>query len=363
MVSVTNPPDPQTRIPLLGQSQQALRDWAVAQQQPSYRGQQLYDWIYHKGIHSLDEISVLPKAWRETIADYPVGRSQVVYRSQAADGTLKLLLQLVDEQTIETVGIPTPKRLTVCVSSQVGCPMACDFCATGKMGYRRNLGSHEILDQVLTIQEVFGRRVSHIVFMGMGEPLLNREAVVEAIHSLNRDIGIGQRHITLSTVGVPKQIRHLAEQQLQVTLAVSLHAPSQLLREQLIPSAKHYPLEALLDDCRFYMQTTGRRISFEYTLLHGVNDQPPHARALAELLHQAAQSGFRAHVNLIPYNPISLADYQRPSAAAIHQFVQQLESHQIATTVRQTRGLDQEAACGQLRSLQVASLQTPLHFP
>ncbi|MFQ3585935.1 MAG: 23S rRNA (adenine(2503)-C(2))-methyltransferase RlmN [Cyanobacteriota bacterium] len=336
-------------LPLLGQSLSALKDWATAQGQPAYRGQQLHNWIYQKGIRSLDEVTVFPKGWREALKDYPVGRSQVVQRTEARDGTVKYLLGLTDGQLIETVGIPTSKRLTVCVSSQVGCPMACDFCATGKMGYRRNLELHEILDQVLTVQEDFGRRVSHIVFMGMGEPLLNRDTVVRAIRSLNQEIGIGQRHITLSTVGVPRQIPWLAQQDLQITLAVSLHAPNQELRQQLIPSAVHYPLASLIQDCRDYMLSSGRRVSFEYTLLGGVNDLPIHARQLAELLRSASQAGVQLHVNLIPYNPISEADYQRPHPTRVEEFVRQLEQYHVQASVRQTRGLDGNAACGQLR--------------
>ncbi|MEN9224632.1 MAG: 23S rRNA (adenine(2503)-C(2))-methyltransferase RlmN [Thermostichus sp. HHBFW_bins_43] len=336
-------------IPLLGQSLSALKEWAVAQGQPTYRGQQLHNWIYQKGIRSLEQVTVFPKAWRQELQDYPVGRSQIVQRTEARDGTVKFLLGLADGQLIETVGIPTSKRLTVCVSSQVGCPMACDFCATGKMGYRRNLELHEILDQVLTVQEDFGRRVSHIVFMGMGEPLLNRDTVVAAIRSMNTDIGISQRHITLSTVGVPRQIPWLAQQDLQITLAVSLHAPNQDLRQQLIPSATHYPLESLIQDCRDYMLKSGRRVSFEYTLLGGVNDLPIHARQLAELLRSASRSGVQLHVNLIPYNPISEADYQRPRPTRVEEFVKQLEQHHVQASVRQTRGLDGNAACGQLR--------------
>lgn len=336
-------------IPLLGQSLSALRDWAIAQGQPAYRGQQLHNWIYQKGIRSLAEVTVFPKDWREALRDYPVGRAQVVQRTEARDGTVKYLLRLADGQLIETVGIPTSKRLTVCVSSQVGCPMACDFCATGKMGYRRNLELHEILDQVLTVQEDFGRRVSHIVFMGMGEPLLNRETVVRAIRSLNQDMGIGQRHITLSTVGVPRQIPWLAQQDLHITLAVSLHAPNQELRQQLIPSAAHYPLESLIQDCRDYMLRSGRRVSFEYTLLGGVNDLPIHARQLAELLRSASQSGVQLHVNLIPYNPIPEANYQRPHPARVERFVRLLKQHHVQVSVRQSRGLESNAACGQLR--------------
>jgi 23S rRNA (adenine2503-C2)-methyltransferase len=336
-----------TFVPLLGQSLQDLKNWAVDRQQPAYRGQQIHDWIYNKGVRSLQDISVLPKAWRTEIQDYPIGRSHIAEQFVSVDGTVKVLLRLADDHMIETVGIPADKRLTVCVSSQVGCPMACDFCATGKGGYRRNLDIHEILDQVLTIQGIFQQRVSHIVFMGMGEPLLNRQAVVQSILRLNQDIGIGQRHMTLSTVGVPHQIEQLAQENLQVTLAVSLHAPTQALREQLIPSARHYALTQLLQDCQKYRQLTGRRISFEYTLLGGINDQPHHAHALADLL--LAEANFHPHVNLIPYNPIVGADYQRPQPDAIRRFTALLKSREITVSLRQTRGLDQEAACGQLR--------------
>ncbi|MEO1134735.1 MAG: 23S rRNA (adenine(2503)-C(2))-methyltransferase RlmN, partial [Cyanobacteria bacterium J06639_1] len=236
-------------IPLLGQSQLELTEWAIARDQPKYRGQQLHDWIYHKGARSLAEITVLPKAWRAEWETYPIGRSYILHRAIAKDGTIKFLLLMADGLTIETVGIPTRDRLTVCVSSQVGCAMACDFCATGKSGLKRNLHVHEILDQVLTVQHEFQRRVTHIVFMGMGEPLHNLPTLLKAVERLNGDIGIGQRHITISTVGVPKQIRRLASHHLQTTLAVSLHAPNQDLRSQLIPSADRYPLDRLMADC------------------------------------------------------------------------------------------------------------------
>jgi 23S rRNA (adenine2503-C2)-methyltransferase len=330
---------------LLGMTAQELTDWVTAQGQPKYRGQQLHDWIYRKGVNSFAKISVFPKAWRELISDEVIGRSQIVRRSPAPDGTVKYLLQLRDHQTIETVGIPTSDRLTVCISTQVGCPMACDFCATGKGGWRRNLAVHEIIDQVLTVQNDFQRRVTHLVFMGMGEPLLNLENVLSAIHILNCEVGIGQRHMTISTVGVPRQITAFAQAQLQATLAVSLHAPNQALRQRLIPSAKRYPLPQLMADCQDYVKTTGRRISFEYTLLAGVNDAPNHAEELAQLLR-----GFQCHVNLIPYNPIPEAQYQRPTPQSVHNFAQTLEKLHIATSIRQTRGLSASAACGQLRS-------------
>lgn len=331
--------------PLLGATLDELKAWIQQQGQPAYRGQQLYQWIYQKGIRSLSEITVFPKQWREANAEVPVGRSTLHYRSVAPDATVKYLLRLADGQIIETVGIPTEKRLTVCVSSQVGCPMACDFCATGKGGFSRNLAKHEIIDQVLTVQEDFQRRVTHIVFMGMGEPLLNTDNVVGAIQSLNQDVGIGQRCITLSTVGIPNRIRQLSQYQLQVTLAVSLHASNQALREQLIPTAHRYPIEDLLAECREYVQLTGRRLSFEYILLADVNDRPEHA---AELAHHLR--GFQSHVNLIPYNPIQEVEYKRPSSIRIQAFVAALKKHHIAVSVRYSRGLEADAACGQLRA-------------
>jgi 23S rRNA (adenine2503-C2)-methyltransferase len=331
--------------PLLGASLTELTEWVQQQGQPAYRGRQLHGWIYQKGAQELAEISVFPKQWREALVDVPIGRSTVHYRSQAPDGTVKYLLRMADGHIIETVGIPTDNRLTVCVSSQVGCPMACDFCATGKGGFIRNLKRHEIVDQVLTVQEDFSSRVSNVVFMGMGEPLLNLDAVVGAVKSLNQDVGIGMRSLTISTVGIPGRIRQLAEHQLQITFAVSLHASNQPLREKLIPSAKRYALEALLDDCREYVQLTNRRVTFEYILLAGLNDLPEHAVELAGHLR-----GFQSHVNLIPYNPISEVDYQRPSPRRIQAFVEALEKHHIAVSVRRSRGLEKDAACGQLRA-------------
>lgn len=338
--------------PLLGLSLEELTAWVQQRGQPAYRGKQLYQWIYQRGSKSLSEITVFPKQWREQVADVSIGRSTIHYRSVAPDETVKYLLKLADNHTIETVGIPTEKRLTVCVSSQVGCPMACDFCATGKGGFIRNLETHEIIDQVLTVQEDFGRRVSHIVFMGMGEPLLNTKNVVKAIQSLNQDVGIGQRMMTVSTVGIPQQIRQFAEYQLQVTLAVSLHASNQKLRKKLIPSAEHYPLEKLLTDCREYVNQTGRRVSFEYILLAGFNDKPEHAIELASHLR-----GFQSHVNLIPYNPISEVDYQRPTPQQVNTFMKALKERNIAVSVRYSRGLEADAACGQLRASRVKNSQ------
>ncbi|MBW4582956.1 MAG: 23S rRNA (adenine(2503)-C(2))-methyltransferase RlmN [Tildeniella nuda ZEHNDER 1965/U140] len=386
----------ETSSPLLGKSLAELTEWVQQRGQRAYRGKQLHEWLYQKGVRSLTDISVFPKQWRAELEHVDIGRSTLHQRSAAPDGTVKFLLRLADGQIIETVGIPTfnwdqergeergerreewenqwneetslpttnnrklttplphptpytphPSldRLTVCVSSQVGCPMACDFCATGKGGFVRNLTTAEIVDQVLTVQADFQQRVSNVVFMGMGEPLLNTENVVAALRCLNQDVGIGQRTMTVSTVGIPDRIRKLAASQLRATLAVSLHASNQTLREKLIPSARHYPLEALLDECRDYVQITGRRVTFEYILLAGLNDCPEHAIELAKHLR-----GFQSHVNLIPYNPISEVDYQRPSPQRIQTFVNALKAKHIVVSVRQSRGLAADAACGQLRA-------------
>ncbi len=345
---------PPSQTVLLGKSQQELTQWVEKFGQPPYRGKQLHQWLYQKGARSLENITVFPKQWRQTVADYPIGRSKIHHCSIASDETRKYLLQLRDGLIVETVGIPTAKRLTVCVSSQVGCPMACDFCATGKGGFSRNLQAYEIIDQVLTVQEDFKRRVSHVVFMGMGEPILNLEEVVKAVKILNQDVEIGQRSLTISTVGLPGKIRQLAQQKLQITFAVSLHASNQKLREKLIPSARRYPLEKLLQECREYVQITKRRVSFEYILLAEVNDLPENALELAKHLR-----GFQTHVNLIPYNPISEVDYQRPSKFRIQRFMDLLKQENIQTSIRYSRGLEANAACGQLRAYYNNEGKTP----
>lgn len=348
---------PPVSSPLLGQSLAALESWAVAEGHPPFRGRQLHEWLYHRGVHDVTAITVWPRAWRDRLRQRQeeegrplIGRLVEEHRRVAADGTTKLLLGTTDGLRLETVGIPSEDRLTVCVSSQVGCPMACRFCATGKEGLARSLALHEIVDQVLSVREAMDRRPTHVVFMGMGEPLLNTEVVLEAMAVFCRDLGMAQRQITLSTVGVPGTLPGLAERAHQVlgraqfTLAVSLHAPDQPLREELIPTARAYPLDQLLADCRQYAQQTSRRVSFEYILLAGVNDSPAQAQALARLLR-----GFQSHVNLIPYNPIDEEMFERPTPQSVNRFRQVLLDQSIAVSVRASRGLDQDAACGQLR--------------
>lgn len=339
---------------LLGMSEQELQEVAVGLGQQSYRGKQLHHLIYKRKVKEIQDFSQLPLAFRNDLqeAGWKVGRSPIHQSVTAADGTIKLLIKLEDNRLIETVGIPVEDdkntvRLTACVSSQVGCPLRCSFCATGKGGFSRNLKRHEIVEQVLAVEELFKHRVTNVVFMGMGEPMLNLKSVLEAHQCLNKDVQIGQRMITISTVGVPNTIRKLASHKLQSTLAVSLHAPNQKLRETIVPSAKSYPLDAIMKDCRDYALETSRRVSFEYALLAGVNDKTEHAVELAELLHEWGR-GY--HVNLIPFNPIEGSDYKRPHKKAVMAFAAALESRKITVSTRQTRGLDASAACGQLRN-------------
>ncbi len=337
---------------LLGLSLSELEKFAVDNGESAFRGRQIYQFLYKRGVSSINDITVLSKDWRKLLINrgVTIGSLEEVNRLTANDRTVKLLLETADGEVIETVGIPSRDRLTICVSSQIGCSMGCRFCATGKGGLKRSLHVHEIVAQFFAVTVAFNRRPSHVVFMGMGEPLLNLHSVLSSIRCLNKDLGIGQRRITVSTVGVMNSLPKLAELgrnylgTVQFTLALSLHAPNQHLRESLIPSAKNYPIKSLLKDCRHYIETTGRRVSFEYILLGHLNDRIEHAEELAGILR-----GFQSHVNLIAYNPIEGEVFQRPSANRIKKFMSILETHGVAVSIRRSRGLDQNAACGQLR--------------
>ena len=337
---------------LLGLSSENLEEFAIQEGEKAFRGRQIYEWMYQKGAKNLDSITVLPKKWRDSLHNkgIRIGRLEEINRVFAEDSTLKLLMGTSDGELIETVGIPTDKRLTVCVSSQIGCPMGCRFCATGKGGLNRSLNVNEIVDQVISIRETMDRRPTHVVFMGMGEPLLNIRNVLDSIECLTNDIGIGQRKITVSTVGIPNTLPDLAKLaqerlgRVKFTLAVSLHASNQDLRESIIPSASSYPITSLLKDCKKYIELTGRRVSFEYILLGGLNDQDIHAEQLSNLMR-----GFQSHVNLIAYNPIAEESFKRPSQSRVNSFKELLENRGIAVSVRASRGRDKDAACGQLR--------------
>lgn len=311
----------------------------------SFRGAQIADWLYKKGARSFADMTNLPGALREQLsAQASIARSTVVRESTSPDGATKLLLRLHDNQTIESVLLPYPDRVSVCVSTQVGCAAGCLFCATAECGFVRNLTAGEIVDQVLTLQERAGTRVTHVVYMGMGEPLLNFDNVMKSVRLLNEEVGIGMRRITISTVGLPPGIRRLMKENLQLTLAISLHAPNDELRRKLIPISRKYPLPELIQACRDYSEFTKRRVTFEYLLLAGINDSTQHAQQLALLLKKML-----CNVNLIPYNLVAGKPYQRPSKQAIGAFRAVLEQEGIEVTQRLERGHAVAAACGQLR--------------
>lgn len=329
-----------------GASLSQLEELCTALGEAKYRAKQIYQWIYSQGVTSVQEMTNLPKRLRQALAEYDFLPLSTAAVRQSADGTRKYLFRLRDGSVIETVMIPEEKRITVCVSTQVGCAMGCVFCATGQAGFIRNLTTEEIVGQVLAVRQDIKRRVSNIVFMGMGEPLQNYDAVMAAIRLFNdpEGLAIGMRHITISTCGVVPGIRRLADEGLQLVLAISLHATTDEKRQQLMPIARRYRLDELMEACRYYVEKTGRRITFEYALIAGVNDDIAEARRLAKLLQ-----GITAHVNLIPMNPVVETGLTRSSDETILRFAEVLQQSGVPVTIRQERGTDIEAACGQLR--------------
>jgi len=340
---------------LLGATLTELQEYCAKLSQPAFRGKQIAGWLYNKGVSGVDEMSNLSKPLRTLISETStLSRSRIVTGTTASDGVLKLLLELTDGNRIETVVIPYPDRLTVCISSQVGCAAGCAFCASGGLGLIRNLTAGEIVDQVLTAQACADKRVTNVVYMGVGEPLLNYENVVKSIRLLTDEVGISARHITVSTVGVTPRIVRLAREKMQVTLAISLHAPHDDLRKELIPLAGKYPLKDLLAACQIYAHTTGRRVTAEYVLLAEVNDSIADARELARLL-----KGMLCNVNLIPYNPVAGIGYKRPGPLRVAAFRKTLELADIPVTQRFERGDAVMAACGQLRRSEMAEGESP----
>jgi len=339
---------------LIGSSIKDLENLALNYGQAAFRGRQIYNWIYNykNKTQSIDQIDVLPLEFRKKLKEdgFKVSELSIKDKNLAHDGTLKLLLSTGDNESIECVGIPTKKRLTACLSSQVGCPMDCKFCATGKEGLKRSLKASEILDQILFIENAMNRKVTNIVFMGMGEPLLNINELLLSIRSINEDFQISQRKITVSTVAVPKMIEKLSTKSFQIlgkcqfTLAISLHASNQKIREMIIPSAKNYEIKNIIEDCRKFVKDTSRRVSFEYLMLSGVNDKLEHADELSNLL-----KGFQCHVNLIQYNQIDEVEFTRASLKNLQLFQSRLFKNGITVSFRKSRGLDKNAACGQLR--------------
>ena len=339
---------------LLGSSVKDLEVVALNYGQAAFRGRQIYNWLYNykNRKKNIDDIEVLPLDFRKKLKKdgYTNGELNFQQKNLSNDGTLKLLLTTKDNENIECVGIPTEKRLTACLSSQVGCPMDCKFCATGKEGLKRSLRSSEILDQILFIESEMNRKVTNIVFMGMGEPLLNIEDLLMSIKSINEDFQISQRRITISTVAVPKMISKLYEKSFQIlgkcqfTLAISLHASNQAVREMIIPSAKNYDIKNIIEDCRQFVRKTGRRVSFEYLMLKGINDKLEHADELSFLLR-----GFQCHVNLIQYNQIKEVEFMQTPSKSLKIFQSKLFKNGVTVSFRKSRGLDKNAACGQLR--------------
>jgi 23S rRNA (adenine2503-C2)-methyltransferase len=324
--------------------------WLKDQGEREFHARQILDWIYRKGVLSWQEMSNLSKDLREKLASQirlPVLEKVLVTESNDLE-TFKFLWRLRDGQLVESVLICSGTRRTVCVSSQVGCPVRCAFCASGQQGFFRNLRPAEIVEQVLQINRWLsnkGEKVTHVVFMGMGEPLKNYEPVVKSIHLLSHPdlLNISQRRITVSTVGIVEGIRRLSLEGLKVNLVLSLHAPNQHIRKKIIPYARKYPLEDILAAMDEYAQKTKRDITYEYVLLAGINDHPDHALELAHLL-----KGKQCTVNLIPYNPVPGIKLKRPDKKAIKQFRSVLYGSHIVNTCRFTKGVDIAAACGQL---------------
>ncbi len=342
---------------LFDHTPESLRDWCVAHGLPRHAAGQVLSWVYEKSTvdpHVMTNVSVNHRALLAEALAIEQGRE--VRRQVATDGTRKLLIEWPDAPSrlpvagrvasTEAVLIPTDTRRTACISSQVGCPVGCRFCASGMGGLEGNLTAGRIIEQVHRLGRIGAGKVTNVVFMGMGEPLANYDAVTSAITTINAPwgLGIGARRITVSTVGLPVAIRRLASFRLPVTLALSLHAPDDDLRRQLIPWAEHATIDEILAACADFFHATGREVTIEYLLLREVNDRPEHARLLAE----RARS-IRCNVNLIRYNEVEGLPYQRPVDSDVHAFQRILRNASVATHIRASRGRDIDAACGQLR--------------
>lgn len=323
-----------------------LNEWG----EPSYRAKQIYQWLYEQRVADIDAMSNLPKKLRERLQEETrLGTLDIVAEQASKDGTRKRLYRLHDAQLIESVLMPYhDHRRTACISSQAGCALGCVFCATGQMGFVRNLSAIEIFEQVIRFAVELaaeGERLSNVVLMGMGEPFQNYTAVMEAIQRMMNDLGIGARHITISTVGLVPQIRRFADEGLQVTLAVSLHKATDNERSALMPINKRWNLEELIGACHYYVEKTGRRISFEWAAIAGENDTPEEAHKLGNLLR-----GLNCHVNIIPLNPTRAYAGKAADIGTIEAFIAILKQYGVGATIRVRRGIDIDAGCGQLKS-------------
>ncbi len=313
----------------------------------AFRGTQVYSWIY-KGAKTFDDMKNIPKSLREKLEEVSyIGNIDIELKLESKDGkTKKYLFLLNDGNIIETVMMDYDSRVTVCVSNQVGCRMGCRFCASTMDGLVRNLEPWEILDQIMKIQEDTGKRVSNLVLMGSGEPLDNYDNTKQFLKIVNDENGlnIGYRHITLSTCGIVPKIYELADLEIPINLAISLHSPYDDKRKEIMPVANKYSINEILDACRYYIKKTNRRVTFEYSLIKGVNDGKKEAESLAALL-----KGMLCHVNLIPINEVDERDFKKPDKAFIYKFRDYLEERNIPATVRISMGSDISGACGQLR--------------
>ena len=321
---------------------------AISLGEKAFRGKQLFQWVHEKQADDFDEMTNLSAAFREKLKEnYCIsGVRQVEKQVSKKEDTAKYLFALEDDHVIESVWMKYHHGNSVCISSQVGCRMGCTFCASTLTGLTRNLTAGEMLSQIYQIQKDTKERVSNIIVMGMGEPLDNYEELLRFIKlvSCEKGIGISQRNITVSTCGLVDKIRMLADEKLQITLAISLHAPNDEKRQELMPIAQRYSMDEVLDACRNYFQETGRRITFEYSLVAGVNDSDEDARELSSRIHD-----INCHVNLIPVNPIKERSYRRSTHQAVENFKIKLEKCGINVTIRREMGSDIDGACGQLR--------------
>jgi 23S rRNA (adenine2503-C2)-methyltransferase len=344
--------NPDVRVNLLGQPEAALKDFFASLGEKPFRARQMLQWIHQRNVDAFDEMTDLSKGLREQLGDVAsVQLPQVISEQKSADGTVKWLFESGAGQAVETVFIPEPDRGTLCISSQVGCALDCAFCATGAQGFNRNLKADEIIGQVTHANRNLPLRpngkpaVTNVVFMGMGEPLANYRNVLLALELLLSDFayGLSRRRITVSTSGVVPNIEKLGDAQ-NVSLAVSLHAPNDALRDRLVPINRMHPINTLLDACwRYAAKRANRFITFEYVMLRDVNDSLQHADELAALL-----AGRPAKVNLIPFNPFAGNEFQRSRSATIREFQDRLRQRGLVATTRKTRGDDIDAACGQL---------------
>ncbi len=335
------------KIVLKNLTENEMKDFLVSIGEKKFRGSQIFSWVY-KGVRDFDEMKNIPKSLREKLRETSIiGNIDIELRLESQiDNTKKYLFLLNDGNIIETVAMEYESRITVCVSNQVGCRMGCRFCASTIDGLERNLEPWEILDQIIKVQENLGKRVSNVVMMGSGEPLDNFENSKKFLELVNEENGlnIGYRHITLSTCGLVDKIYELADMEIPINIAISLHSPFDSERQEIMPVAKKYSIKEIIKSCNYYISKTNRRITFEYSLIKGKNDSEREAKKLVELL-----KGMLCHVNLIPINPIEEREFEKPDMEYINRFKNYLDKKNIPVTIRNSMGADISGACGQLR--------------